>query len=208
MQSGTYNYFLNGEPTGVIETFNIKTMPDGSKLTNSIRDAKPFNTTITVETIEKKDKFQTCKIAYQKDDSKVEADYKFTENSFQVLRKINDETVQDEIFDLPKDAIFFPLMRCFQGNTILQVAENQDFTIVIVPDIQPTTKFEDLLKPTFDKRTAKLINEENNCFIYNYLSAHYDDNSEFHLDKNGLLIYYKFVKNESQTWEISLESSI
>jgi hypothetical protein len=208
MNSGTYSYFLNGEPTGVIETFDIKTMPDGSKLTNSIRDAKPFNTIITVETIEKDDTFINCKITYQKDDSKVEADYKFAENSFQVLRKINDETVQNETLDLPENSIFFPLMRCFQGNTVLQVAENQDFTTVIVPDIKPTTKFEDLLKPTFDKRTAKLIKEGNNCFIYNYLSAHYDDNSEFHIDENGLLVYYKFVQNESQTWEISLESSI
>ncbi len=64
MQSGTYNYFLNGEPTGVTETFDIKILPNGSKFTTSIRDAKPFNTTIKVETIEKNDKFQECKISY------------------------------------------------------------------------------------------------------------------------------------------------
>jgi hypothetical protein len=208
MNSGTYSYFLNGEPTGVIETFDIKTMPDGSKLTTSIRDAKPFNTTITVKTIEKKDKFQTCKIAYQKDELHVEADYKFTENSFQVLLKSDGKIVQDETFDLPKDAIFFPLMRCFQGNTILQVAQNQDFTTVIVPDIQPTTKFEDLLKPTFDERTAKFLRLNNNLSVFKYLSKHYNENSEFHLDKNGLLIYYKFVQSESQTWKITLESQI
>jgi hypothetical protein len=204
MEKGIYNYFLNEKPTGVIETFNIKILSDGSKMTTSIRDAKPFKTIITVETIDKNDKFKNCKIIYQKDEFQVEADYKFAENSFRVLRKLENKIVQDEPFDLPKDAIFFPLMRCFQGKTISQIAKNQESKAVIVPDIQPTTKFEDLLKPTFDERTAKCIQQKDKRFIYNYLSKHYDDNSEFHLDKNGLLIYYKFIQNEQQIWEISL----
>lgn len=204
MEKGIYNYFLNDKPTGVIEIFDIKALSDGSIMTTSIRDVKPFNTIIKVETIEKHDKFHNCKIIYQKDELQVEADYKFAENSFQVLRKLENKIVQDETFELSKDAIFFPLMRCFQGKTILQISKNQASTTVIVPDIQPTTKFEDFLKPTFDERTAKCIQQKDKRFIYNYLSKHYDDNSEFHLDKNGLLIYYKFVQNEQQTWEIKL----
>ncbi len=208
MNSGIYNYFLNGEPTGIIETFEVKILPDGSSVTTSSRNATPYNTTITVKTISKKNKFYVCKIAYQKDENKMDANYEFSETSFKVLRKFNGEIVQDEIFDLPKDASLFPLMRCFQGQTILQVTKNECFTTVIVPDIQPSTDFENLLKPTFDERTAKLIFEKDNLCVYNYLSKHYDDNSEFYLDENGLLVYYKFVQNESQTWEIRLESTL
>jgi hypothetical protein len=204
MNSGIYNYFLNGEPTNVSETFDIKIMPGVSKLTTSIRNAKPFNTTITVETSELNNKFQTCNIIYQKDDTKVEAIYEFSETRFQIRRKINSEIVQDEKIIFPENAIFFPLMRCFQGQTILQVAENQDITTVIVPDIQPNTERQNLLKPTFDERTAKLISNKNNLRVFNYSSNHYDDNSEFHIDQNRLLAYYKFVQNEQQTWEIML----
>lgn len=204
MNYGTYNYFLNGEPTGVIETFERKILSNSSKQTISTRDATPFNTIIAVEAIEKDNRFQNCKIVYQKDESKIEADYDFSEKSFQVLRKINGEIVQNETFDSPEKAIFFPLMRCFQGQTILQVARNKDFETVIVPDIQPSTDFENLLKPTFDERTAKLISKQDNLLIFNYLSKHYDDNSEFYLDENGLLVYYKFVQSENQTWEVRL----
>ncbi len=204
MNSGIYTYFLNGEKTGVSETFDIKILPDGSSVTTSVRDATPYSTTITVKTISEKNKFHICKIAYQKDANKIDANYEFSESSFQVLRKFNDEIVQNEQLKFPENALFFPLMRCFQGKTILQVAENETATTVIVPDIQPTTDFQDLLKPTFDERSANLINKKDNRFIYNYLSKHYDENSEFHLDENGLLVYYKFIQNESQTWEITL----
>ncbi len=205
MQKGVYTYFLNGKPTGVSETFDIKTLPDGSKFTVSIRDATPFNTTIAVETIEQNKLLQNCKIIYQKDATEVEAIYEFAENNFQITRKINDEIVQNESIDMPENAIFFPLMRYFQGQIILQVAENHDVTNVIVPDIQPTTERCNLLKATFDERTAKLISEHDNIRIFSYLSKHYDDNSEFHIDEKGLLIYYKFVQSETQIWEVRFE---
>jgi hypothetical protein len=208
MQNGTYNYFLNGEPTNISETFDIKILPNGSILTTSIRNAKLFNTTITVETSELNDRFQTCKIIHQKDKTKVDAIYAFLETNFQITRKVDGEIVQNETVVFPENAIFFPLMRCFQGQTILQVAENQDVTTVIVPDIQPNTERQNLLKPTFDKRTAKLISTKDNLRLFNYLSNHYDDNSEFHIDQNRLLVYYKFVQNEQQTWEIRSESSL
>jgi hypothetical protein len=204
MQSGIYNYFLNGGPTGVTETFEIKLLSDGTKFTSSIRDAKPYNITIAVETIENQDKFTTCKINFEKDKTKVEAAYNFADTNFHVLRNWNEKIIQDETFDLPENAVFFPLMRCFQGQTILQAAENVDVTTAIVPNIQNPNDLYLLLQPHFDERTAKLISTKDNLRIFNYLSRHYDENSEFHIDENGLLVYYKFVQSDSQTWEIRL----
>ncbi len=205
MENGIYNYFLNGEPTGVSETFEIRMLPNGSKFTTSTRNAKPFNTTITVKVIEKDNKFQRVEIRYV-NEKRIHSIYKFLENEFLFVHENFAGKTTSETFNLPENSIFFPLMRCFQGQTILQVAENQDVTTVIVPDIQASTNFENLLKPTFDERTAKLISEQDNLRIFNYLSKHYDDNSEFHLDENGLLVYYKFHQAEDKVWTIQLQS--
>ncbi len=204
MESGLYHYYLNGNPTGVTESFEIECSPDGSKITNSQRDATPFKTTIAIQTRQINGRFQNCKVNFVKDETKIEAIYEFAERSFYILRKINDEVAQAETLDLPKNCIFFPLMRVFQGQTILQVADYQGVTNVLVPDLQTTTKIEQILQPTFDERSAKLLATNNNLRIFNYLSKHYDENSEFHLDENGLLIYYKFVQNNQNIWEVHL----
>lgn len=215
MKRGIYNYFLNGEPTGVIETFEIKFLPDGSKLTTSVRDAKPFNTKITVEAIEKDEKFQNLKIIYQKDENKIEANYEFSQKSFHILRKFNGEIVQNEMFEMLENSIFFPLMRCFQGQTILQVAQTQGFTTVIVPDIQSSTDFCNLLQPTFDERkaentalgTVKFENHLTDAIVFKYLSQHYDENSEFWIvRKNSLLFHYQFKDPDDKIWSVQLKS--
>ena len=94
----------------------------------------------------------------------------------------------------------------FRSQTIMQVANNRDVTTVVVPDIQTSSKIEDFLKPTFDERTAELISSNENLRIFYYLSKHYDETSEFHINQNGLLTYYKFIQSEQQTWEIILQS--
>jgi hypothetical protein len=203
MNSGTYNYFLNGEPTGVTETFEIKLLPDGTKFTQSIRDAKPYNTTITVKVMERENQFRRVEIRYVNEES-VYGIYSFQANQTLFIHETFTEATTSETLEFPHNYVFFPLMRCFQGKTILQVAENANVTTVIVPDIQPNTNRQNLLKPTFDERTAELISTKDNLSIFNYLSKHYNENSEFHIDENGLLVYYKFVQNESQTWEVIL----
>lgn len=205
MQSGVYNYFLNGEPTGITESFDIEFLPDGSKITKSLRDATPFKTTISVQTFETNGEFQSSTIKFQKEENDIEAVYEFTEKNFHILRKINGDIFQNETLELPASYVFFPLMRCFQGQTIMQVANNRDVTTVVVPDIQTSSKIEDLLRPTFDERTAELVSSNENQRIFYYLSKHYDETSEFHINQNGLLTYYKFIQSEQQTWEIILQ---
>ena len=214
MNSGTYKYFLNGKPTGIVETFSIENLPDGSKFTRSIRDAKSFGTEFSVETIEKNGRFQNCKIDFKTNETDVHASYDFSEKSFHVRREINGENVQDETFDLPGNCIFFPLMRCFQGETILRVAEG--FSTVLVPDIQNPKDIENLLKPIFDERTAEKIGRQTiasyqkfpvsiEADVYRYFSKHYDENSCFCVDKRGLLVAYIFAQSANKIWEIGLE---
>jgi hypothetical protein len=206
MNYGTYEYFLNGEPTGVVETVFIDFEPPDRRIIKSIRDAKPYNTTIMVETVSSLDRFDWFSVSFHKDNFKVNAIYKFDDDTFYFQRKINYEVVEEKTIQIPQNCVIFPLMRCFQGQTILQVAENQQPTTVLVPDIQPTTKFEYLLKPTFDERTAKQISESGKLRVFNYLSKHYDENSEFHLDENGLLVFYKFHQSDDKIWTIKLKT--
>ncbi len=214
MRNGTYKYFLNGKPTGIVETFSIENLPDGGKFTRSVRDAKIFGTEFSVETHEKNGHFQKCKIEFKTDENEIRANYDFSEKSFHVLREINGENVQNETFDTPENCIFFPLMRCFQGATILRVADG--FSTVLVPDIQNPKDIENLLKPTFDERTAEKIGRQTiglhqkksvavEADIYRYFSKHYDENSCFLIDENDFLVGYVFTQSANKIWEISLE---
>ena len=107
-------------------------------------------------------------------------------------------------------------MRCFQGQTILQVAQNKGKTSVLVPDIKKTDDLENLLKPTFDERTAKRLGRKTIGFfkpagvavetdIYQYESEHYNENSCFLIDDNGFLVGYVFAQSANKIWEIHLE---
>jgi hypothetical protein len=216
MRNGTYKYFLNGKPTGIVETFSVRILPDGRKFTESVRDAKPFNTFFRVETTETNSAIQLCKILFRKDDTQIEAVYEFSENTLRFSRKIYEEIAEDETLELPESCLFFPLMRVFQGEIILKIAQNKSVTPVLVPDIKNPDDLENLLKPTFDERTAQKIGSETIAFyapestafdadIYQYISKHYDENSQFWIDENGILVAYRFYQSANKVWEISSE---
>ena len=216
MQNGTYIYLLNNEPTGITETFTIEFLSDGKQLTTSTRDASIYGTTFTVKTIEKDNEFQAFEINFKKE-SEINAIYKFSDKTFHFERTINGEIIDDEIIELPKNCVIFPLMRCFQGNTILQVAANQALTTVLVPNIINPNDTENLLKPTFDKRTAANLGTESVAFyqehsitfetnVYRYFTKHYDENSRFWINNDGLLVAYTFHQANDKLWTVRLQS--
>lgn len=213
---GTYKYFLNDEPTGIIETFSVQNLPDGKIKTISERDASVFGTKIFVETIQSNSVFEKVKIKMlnqnNSDLANVRATYEFSESSFQFKRQINENKTDKETLELPENFIVFPLIRCFQGETILHVAENKSFSNVLVPSIENPEDTNTLLKPTFDERTAEFIKKETiqikektiNTSVYKYLSKHYSEDSKFWIDENGLLLKYVFHQSENQIWKIEL----
>lgn len=216
MQNGIYKYFLNGKQTGISETFLIENHDNNLKFVRSIREIDTFKTKISVRTILKNDKFDNCQIDYQTDKIDIRVNYDFSEKIFRFTRQENEKPIYKQTFDFPENAVFFPLMRCFQGQTILQVAQNQGFTHVIVPDIQNPNDLENLLKPTFDKRTAKFLKKDFLGFhqpesisfkanLYQYLSKHYNENSQFWLDDEGFLIAYRFYQAKNKIWEVQLQ---
>lgn len=216
MKNGIYKYFLNGKQTDISENFLIENHDNNLKFVRSIREIETLKTKISVCTMLKNDKFDNCQIDYQTDKIDIRVNYDFSKKIFRFTREENEKPIYKETFDLPENAVFFPLMRCFQGQTILQVAGNQGFTTVIVPDIQNPNEVENLLKPNFDERTAKFLKKDTIGFfqpesvsfeadLYQYLSKHYNENSQFWLDEEGFLVAYRFYQTEDKIWEVQLQ---
>jgi hypothetical protein len=222
MNYGTYEYFLNNEPTGITEKFNVENLADGTTISISERNSSVYETMIytNAELIGNRFKSFEINITNKKnyEVADVHATYQFTENQFEFIRQLNGKITDKFIQDLPNNCAIFPLMRCFQGQTILQVAQNQTVTPVLVPDIQNPNDAENLLKPTFDERTAKFLKKETIAFyepesvsletnLYKYLSKHYDDNSQFWINDEGLLVAYQFVQAADKIWTIKLKQT-
>lgn len=216
MKKGIYKYFLNGELTDINETFFIRHQVENRKFVHSERQSVSFKIKISVQAVLKKDKFELCQIEYETDKIKLCAVYKFSEKNLQFSRKEQGITSVQENFKFAEKAVFFPLMRCFQGQTITQVAENPNFTTVIVPDIQNPQDPRNLLRPIFDERTAKFLKKDPIIFrqsenvsteanLYQYLSKNYDETSQFWLDDEGFLIFYRFRQADGKIWEVQLQ---
>ena len=203
--SGEYQYFLNGEKTGVTETFRIERHGDSSVKTFSLRDASVYDTTISVTADETGDQYRSFEITFVKN-IKARARYTFASDGFRFERYIDGKSINDETYILPAGCLIFPLMRCFQGHTILQVAASQAETTVLVPFIENPDDAEKILTPTFDLRTAAEIRVENDNRVFKYRSKHYDDESEFLINKEGLLTAYRFPQTPEKLWEVRLEN--
>ena len=219
MNYGIYNYFLNGKPTGISENFNVEILPDGSIVTISDRNTSIYGTKIYLNSEQTGKKFKRFDIQITNENNAATADvhafYEFSGDEFRFIRRVNNRTIDDEIFKLPADCVVFPLMRVFQGKTILQVAENAKLTTVLVPSIENPNDAENLLKPTFDKRRAEFVGREFIGFNqeisvtfeadeYKYFSKHYDENSRFWIADDGLLVAYRFAQSADKIWEVFL----
>ena len=213
---GTYLYFLNENPTGITEEFSVETEPSGEIATLSIRDASDFGTKISVRSIQQSEAFKSADIRFEqkRDDGAIDvrAVYEFSTNGLLFSRRINGEKTDDDTVDFPSHYIFFPLMRCFQGEAILRVASSGQFSNVLVPSIEDPGNTDSLLKPTFDERTANFIEQEAvtidgravDTSAYQYISKHYSENSKFWIDDNGVLVRYVFNQSEDQVWSVQI----
>ena len=202
--SGEYIYLFNGEPTGVSETFQIDASSEIVR-TTSTRDASVFGSTILVETEHSDGRFTRVSMRFDGGGA-VSAEYVATETGFQFTRSIEDEPFDLREITIEPGTILFPLMRVFQGPTILAVAEQNSETTVLVPFIENPNDVDRLLTPTFDTRTARQTGVSGDIRILSYTSKHYDDASEFHINADGLLTYYRFPQTSEKVWEVQLMS--
>ena len=204
---GTYEYGCNGAPTGVREPWRIDELSDGTLLIHVERDAQVFGTTILLAAVCEAPlaalSFRRVEILLTNQHT-VCALYEFNGMSVTFTRTLNDEAPQRETFALPDNAVVAPLMRVFLGATIQQVAARGrgDSVPVLVPYLENPQDAERLLRPTFDLRRAIKLSDGS----WQYPGERYDEQSQFWLDDDGLLLRYRFQQDADTTWEIALKN--
>lgn len=218
--SGTYHYYLNDTPAGVVETWRIWREND-ALCTESRREAVAYQTTLSVATVSASDwlasDFARWEIHLQQhtpDAADVRAVYEFgTDHQLQVTRHVNGTLTDKTALTLPVNCLGAPLMRIFLGPTILRVATCEEAGAqVLVPDLMHLADPQRVLQPTFDLRRAEFLNKEKlevaGCEYatarYAYQGQHYDDQAEFWLDARGLLVRYAFRHANGQHWRADL----
>jgi hypothetical protein len=223
LASGVYVYFLNEQPTGVTEPWSIHRLPDSSYCTRVERDARAaFGMTILVEAFSRTwlatDDLQRFTVAQSNANhaatSEGRAEYLFSNKTVIVTRSVNSQVMPSEELSLPENTVVSPLMRVFLGPVIRQVlAHGKGQPVpVLVPSLEQMLDPETLLRPLFDARQAAMLGAENvevdgrllPARRYQYLSKHYDAESQFWLDENDLLLRYRFVQSSEQVWDTRL----
>jgi hypothetical protein len=204
MKSGVYHYYLNDEPSSVMETFRVE-QGAGETMTTATRDAGAFGVLIHVETRETDGELRRAEIIFQ-GQTEVRAIYEKSGGNLYFNRCVNGETVDIQEILMPADALLFPLMRCFQGRVILRAAQ-EGGAGVMIPSIENPADTEKLLTPTFEQRTARLLRTDGNQSVFNYLTKRYDERSEFWLDGDGLLVKYEFQQAPDKRWSCRLLGS-
>ena len=214
--NGGYKYLVDGEPAEIVETFEINRRSGDRIETSSQRVAKSFGTKISVHSIQNGSEFQRVEVRMVNEHipelAEVVAVYEFSDRNIVFSRQINNAAVNDELVNPPKDYLVFPLMRCFQGAVILDVAKNETPTNVLVPNIEEPGDVNTLLAPTFDQRNARFLSSETieidgqavKADEYSYLSKHYADDSRFWIDADGMLVKYVFHQPNGQSWCVEL----
>jgi hypothetical protein len=223
LASGVYVYFLNEQPAGVTEPWSIHRLPDGSYCTRGERDARAaFGTTILVEAFSQTplatDDLQRFTVAQFNANhaatGEVRAEYLFSGKTVTVTRSVNGQAMKTETLDLPENTVVSPLMRVFLGPVIRQVLArgNGQAVPVLVPSLEQMPDPDTLLRPLFDARQAAFPGTEDieldgrrlPARRFQYLSNHYDAQSQFWLDDEDVLLRYRFVQSAEQVWDTRL----
>lgn len=195
---GNYSYWRNGEPTTLGETWAVYGGPNGAIYTQAERQAPDYGSIIKVGAWAEAGKITQFTVEWKNTSPEAvalaQARYTITEQHIEVERSINNGP--PHITQLPALAnlVISPLLRCFQGVAIKQVAElgRGERVPVLVPWIHDPLNAELLLTPQLDPRSARLLSTENDLDIYAYVGGNYDDAARFWLNSANEMVKYEF----------------
>ena len=206
--SGTYTYLLNGEPSGITETFEVgsggtqvrseRRTPEGVKLAAEVRISDEANAQVRLS-------------VEGGDMPKVQVMYMLTVGQLRVRHMADGKFLDSEV-DPGGDAVLSPLLRVFQGPTIADLIRADGAGTVVVPALDPADP-DSLLTPTFQARRTEMLGVEaadtasdhpglRHC---RYVGGNYDDAAEFWLDDQDRLVRYRFPQADDQLWEVTLD---
>jgi hypothetical protein len=210
--SGRYHYLLNGEDTGVEETWLIEDR-GGQRRIESTREARPVGIRIRVESSQLAGRFDHCHIEWQQELNGARlafsADYHFDGDQLRVTRRSNGESTQHQ---LSAEGVFSPLMRIYNGGVIRQLLASGGSARVLVPWIQDHRQPDRLLLPDYSQRSAEPAGQDSllidgrrvSCRKFHYSGGEYAAGTPFWLDERDVMLMYRWQRDRKTLWEVSL----
>lgn len=187
--NGSYIYTLNGQPTNIVETFEI----NGNHI-HSERTA--FGVTMRVDAVLEDDRVMQFQIDYGED---VSAKYTVHGWGVEVERvRAGKRLVEQKQIEGRFEA--FPLMRIFMGRVIRQIESVAGQKIqIVVPWIFDPKNEEMFLSAHVDWRSAKRLDGD----LYQYVGENYDETAKFWVDVRGVLTRYEWKQGDG-LWDVKL----
>ena len=186
---GSYIYTLNGQPTEIVETFEI----DGNHVCS---ERVAFGTKMTVDAELENDRVVRFDVRYGED---VSAKYTVHAWGVEVERvRAGKRLVEQKQVEGRFEA--FPLMRIFMGRVIRQIeALGGQGIQIVVPWIFDPKIEEMFLSAHVDVRSAKRLDGD----LYQYVGENYDETAKFWVDARGLLTGYEWKQGDN-FWSVSI----
>lgn len=186
---GSYIYTLNGQPTEIVETFEI----DGDYVCS---ERVAFGTKMTVNADLENDRVVRFDMRYGED---VSAKYTVYAWGVEVERfRAGKRLVEQKQVTGRFEA--FPLMRIFMGRVIRQLeALGGQGIQIVVPWIFDPKNEEMFLSAHLDVRSAKRLDGD----LYQYIGENYDETAKFWVDARGVLTGYEWKQGDN-VWSVSI----
>lgn len=194
---GRYQYFRAGQPVPVEETFF-----KSSEGLQAVRSAPPYRIEVSAQASDGTQ--EAYSLSFSGPEGVIRLD---AARSAQGLHAVRFYNGAEAGWQLPGDALFFPLLRVFAGRVIRQIVAQGGQAAVIVPDIRHPQDTPHVLTPLTETRRAQQVGQSSAswdggngapCDVFSYVGGAYDDSARFYL-QGDMLVRYTF-----EDWEIVL----
>ncbi len=207
LDSGVYEYQINGTLTDIREPWRRDRHPDKGVVTRARRHSEQHGFALEVAHWARPDGECTAQLSWRAGEVLVQADYRLG-SELRVNRSVDGQALEET--RLPDDgALFFPLMRVFAGGLIAQLF-GAGGGRVLVPAIDRPAEPDTLFVPQFSERRVELLEgqapEIDGCRCYRYSGGQYGEaGARYWLDKSGLMQHYRWQAIAEHEWRVSLE---
>ena len=196
--AGTYIYNRNGEEV-VLELWHVRVVKD-KRTVKSKRISKKFGIQIELNAVET--------------DVWSVYDFEFTDlNSGTVTARGYYRVEHQQVYfshshkdDWDLVGIhekFFPLMRIYTGDLMIQIERAGGVSDVIVPDIRNPADPVSLFKPASSERVVKLDPKIPN--LYHYSGGQYKSLIPVTLNERGIMTHYAWIGPNEAKWDCRLD---
>ncbi len=222
MVKGSYRYLLNGQPTDVLESWEIEGQWNTDCRVSSRRLAPGVEIEVTATlsrgVVQSFDTQWRSGLSPADTAGTVSARYQLRDDQV-LVRWCGAGSDGEELVELAHDAnkppaLLFPLMRIFTGPLITRLLERGGVGDVVLPSIGDPADTPNLLRPQCSERTARVVAQEQlqcadgverllrRC---EYTGDQYTSGSYFWLGEDEVLERYQWQQSPDLLWDVWLQ---